>query len=164
MYSSSKLFPIDDERMGKEGVTSAVIGVKIGMFNVDYPITSFCFTVVFFSVGPHHIEPSHSVMITMRAPHSNSYEITPFTPVYWDEAIGKWSSQGCHFGHHWQDHIVFSCRKAGYYGLMQDITYSNVTVSFCFYVASLKEISLTFCLSNLVFIGLWQVQNNSIGL
>lgn len=35
MYSSSKLFPIDDERLGKEGVTSAVIGVKIGMIKVD---------------------------------------------------------------------------------------------------------------------------------
>lgn len=29
MFSTSKLFPIDDDRYGKEGVASAVVGVRI---------------------------------------------------------------------------------------------------------------------------------------
>ncbi|XP_066141971.1 adhesion G protein-coupled receptor A3 isoform X1 [Euwallacea fornicatus] len=107
MYSSSKFFPIDQEKVGKEGVTSAIVGVKI--------------------VGPAHAEPSHPIIVTIRAPHSTSYEVTPFTPVYWDQVSMRWSNQGCHFGQHWQDHVVFSCNKLGYYGLMQDVTYSNIT-------------------------------------
>ncbi|XP_050304221.1 adhesion G protein-coupled receptor A3 [Anthonomus grandis grandis] len=110
MHASSKLFPIDDEREGKEAVTSAVVGVKI--------------------IGPAHAEPSHPITVTIRAPHSTSYEVTPFTPVYWDSALGRWTTQGCRFGQHWQDHIVFSCRKLGYYGLMQDVSNSNITGSF----------------------------------
>lgn len=78
--------------------------------------------------------------MTIRAPHSNSYEVTPFTPVYWDHALGRWSTQGCRFGHHWQDLVVFSCRKLGYYGLMQDVTYSNLTVHFCLLILLLNRL------------------------
>ncbi|CAG9766682.1 unnamed protein product [Ceutorhynchus assimilis] len=107
MHSSSKFFPIDDERVGKEGVSSAIVGVKI--------------------VGPGHADPSHPIIVTIRAPISTSYEVTPFTPVYWDHALGRWSTQGCRFAHHWHDHVVFSCRKLGYYGLMQDVIFTNTT-------------------------------------
>lgn len=35
MLNSSKLFPIDDERKGKEGVTSTVVGVKLSKMFVE---------------------------------------------------------------------------------------------------------------------------------
>lgn len=55
MYSSSKLFPIDDERFGKEGVTSSVIGVKFGMVK-GWLITSlfyYCFLFIFSRSTSH---------------------------------------------------------------------------------------------------------------
>ncbi|XP_019760183.2 adhesion G protein-coupled receptor A3 isoform X2 [Dendroctonus ponderosae] len=110
IHSSSNFFPIDATREGNELVSSAVIGVKI--------------------VGSYQIEPSHPVIVTIRAPHSTSYEVAPFTPVYWDQAAGNWSADECQFGHHWQDYMVFSCRKLGYYGLMQEVAYSNSTETY----------------------------------
>ncbi|XP_030755587.1 adhesion G protein-coupled receptor A3 isoform X2 [Sitophilus oryzae] len=106
MLNSSKFFPIDDERKGKEGVTSTIVGVKLDGF-----------------LRP---DVTHPIKITIRAPPSSSSEVTPFTPVHWDQILGRWSTEGCRYGHHIQDHVVFTCKQLGYYGLLQDVTYLNV--------------------------------------
>ncbi|XP_076258665.1 remoulade isoform X2 [Rhynchophorus ferrugineus] len=106
MLNSSKLFPIDDERKGKEGVTSTIVGVKLN--------------------GSLYSELTHPIKVTIRAPPSSSSEVTPFTPVHWDHILGRWSTGGCRYGHHIQDHVAFTCKQLGYYGLLQDITYLDV--------------------------------------
>lgn len=76
--------------------------------------------------GSLYSDPTHPIKITIRAPPSSSSEVTPFTPVHWDHILGRWSTGGCRYGHHIQDHVVFTCKQLGYYGLLQDITYLNM--------------------------------------
>nr|XP_023017192.1 adhesion G protein-coupled receptor A3-like [Leptinotarsa decemlineata] len=67
------------------------------------------------------------IFVMLRTPFTPVYEVTPFTPVWWDSSSnngsGGWSSEGCQFRHQLQDHVVFSCENFGYYGLLQDVTY-----------------------------------------
>ncbi|CAG9815828.1 unnamed protein product [Phaedon cochleariae] len=106
MQSSNKLLPIDVGRYGQDDVTSAVVGVKL--------------------VGHTVRNLTEPVFIMLRMPSTTIYEVTPFTPVWWDPSLnngtGKWSSAGCHFTHELQDHLVFSCENFGYYGLLQDVS------------------------------------------
>ncbi|KAG5880584.1 hypothetical protein JTB14_002393 [Gonioctena quinquepunctata] len=109
MHPSNKLFPIDEKRKGKEDVASAVVGVKL----VDLTVKNLT-------------EP---VFIMLKTPYTTLYEVTPFTPVWWDPSSnngsGGWSSKGCQFRHQLQEHVVFSCKNFGYYGLLQDVTYTE---------------------------------------
>ncbi|KAJ8932526.1 hypothetical protein NQ318_009098, partial [Aromia moschata] len=107
MYSTNKLFPIDEARTGKEDVTSSVVGVKL----VDIVVRNL----------------SDPVFVMLRTPSTSVYEVTPFTPVWWDPCLdngtGGWSSDGCQFSHELQDHLVFSCDTFSYYGLLQDVAH-----------------------------------------
>lgn len=50
----------------------------------------------------------------------NPSENLALTPVWWNH--NNWSSDGCHFSHNYQDHVVFFCHNFGYYGLLQDVS------------------------------------------
>ncbi|XP_044756189.1 adhesion G protein-coupled receptor A3 [Coccinella septempunctata] len=111
MHTDNKLFPMDEERMLKEDVTSAVVGTKL----VNVTVTNL----------------TYPVSIRLRTPPSVAYEIVPFTPVWWDPSLnngsGSWSTEGCEFNYALQDHLVFSCENFGYYGLLQDISQIGYT-------------------------------------
>ncbi|XP_068912534.1 adhesion G protein-coupled receptor A3 isoform X2 [Tenebrio molitor] len=106
MYSSNKLFPIDEARAGKEDVTTAVVGAKL----VNITVTNL----------------TDPVFILLKTPHLDALENTLSVPVWWDPHLnngsGTWSSEGCHFSHEDADHTVFFCHNFGYYGLLQDVT------------------------------------------
>ncbi|KAL1516510.1 hypothetical protein ABEB36_000419 [Hypothenemus hampei] len=106
-FRTSNIFPMENDLHEAIQVASAVVGVRIAGFS--------------------QVDLSHPITVIIRVPRTTLYEGTPFIPVYWDQTLDKWTNQGCQFGYHWQEHVVFTCKKLGYYGLSQVVPYSNNT-------------------------------------
>ncbi|KAF5273055.1 hypothetical protein FQR65_LT04797 [Abscondita terminalis] len=109
MYSNSKLFSLDKVFVDRD-ITSAVVGVKLG----NVPVSNLT-------------EP---IYIMLRTPPRMIFDTISVVPVWWSAKDGtekgNWSSNGCELSHEVQDNIVFHCNQLGYYGLLQNISYTSV--------------------------------------
>lgn len=67
----------------------------------------------------------------MKTP-SNLQSETPPVPVWWDTTLnngtGNWSSNGCELKDLLRDNLVFSCKYLSYYGLLQNVSYTNYKI------------------------------------
>lgn len=65
----------------------------------------------------------------MKAPPNFSEDYTPPIPVWWDSTLnngtGNWSTTDCQLKDHLSDNYVFSCKHLSYYGLLQNVSYTD---------------------------------------
>ncbi|XP_060525935.1 adhesion G protein-coupled receptor A3 isoform X2 [Cylas formicarius] len=111
-HSNAKLFPIEDERVDEEGISSAVVGLKIAGLNAA------------------RVHVDRPVVVTLKKPPSSSFEVNPFTPAVWHSELKRWTTEPCEFDKQTDAHVSFICHQIGYYGLLQDAAYiTNMSTS-----------------------------------
>ncbi|KAL1461578.1 hypothetical protein WDU94_013461 [Cyamophila willieti] len=103
MYETAQLFPRRSLADGKD-VLSSVVGIKL----VDIDVTGL----------------SSRISVTVRAPsqsHSSSPRHPPPIPVWWDEVLRDWRSDGCVLSRSLDELLTFDCDRFGYFGLLEHI-------------------------------------------
>ncbi|KAI5706211.1 hypothetical protein M8J76_007260 [Diaphorina citri] len=104
MYETASLFPRRSTADGKD-VASSVVGIKLGLRDPVYVI--------------------------VRAPPlpRGDVKTSPPLPVWWDEVLGDWRSDGCVLSHSLEveELLVFRCDRFGYFALLDNIRTPEVT-------------------------------------
>ncbi|XP_017493735.1 PREDICTED: adhesion G protein-coupled receptor A3 [Rhagoletis zephyria] len=91
-------------------LTSVVIGAKIAKDSIQtQPL----------------VDISDKIFIILRA-HPYHNEISSPTPAWWDSDINDWNPQECRKLYLHRGLLLFTCRRLGYYGLLQRREYLNV--------------------------------------
>lgn len=68
----------------------------------------------------------------LHSPRGMYSDITPPKPVWWNESAdggrGNWSTTGCELRDEVHGNLVFQCKQLGYYGLLQNISFTSSSI------------------------------------
>uniref|UniRef100_A0A8D8V4M1 Adhesion G protein-coupled receptor A3 n=1 Tax=Cacopsylla melanoneura TaxID=428564 RepID=A0A8D8V4M1_9HEMI len=104
MYETAQLFPRRSPPDGKD-VLSSVVGIKL----VDIDVTGLSSRI------------SVTVRVPSQSPPSSLNKLPPPIPVWWDEVLGDWRSDGCVLSRSVNELLTFDCDRFGYFGLLEHV-------------------------------------------